>query len=76
MMHSPTRADIELILESIPVATSQAALTREKKVARNTRRRDKVKIFLETEFPDPRVIQMILSDLDSYMGYEEEVDNA
>lgn len=76
ILNSPTRSEIEDVLARIPVAVSKSARTKEKKVARNERRRDAVKKHLEQNFPDPRVVKMILDDLQSYMGFEEEVDDA
>lgn len=73
---SPTRADIEAILATIPVARTKPARTVEKKAARNVKRRDAVLKLLQQKFDDPRVIDMVMTDLDSYIGYEEEVDDA
>jgi hypothetical protein len=74
-LNSPTRYDIELILATIPVATTRPARTADKKRARNVRRRAAVEALLIKEFPDPRVRQMILDDLPSYIGFEPEVDD-
>lgn len=74
-LNSPTRYDIELILATIPVATSKAALTVDKKRARNERRRVAVESLLSADFPDPRVKRMIIDDLPSYEGYEQEVED-
>jgi hypothetical protein len=75
ILDSPTRAQIEQVLATVPVARIASARTRDKKAARNVRRKDALTKFLEKNFSDPKVVEMILNDLDSYMGYEEEVDD-
>ncbi len=75
MMTSPTRAQIEELLATIPVAKTKGARTAEKKAARNARRRDKIQAFLEANYDDPRVVQLVMNDLDSYMNYEVEVED-
>lgn len=75
ILNSPTRAQIEEVLASVPVAKIASARTAEKKAARNVRRVDALTVFLNKNFSDPKVVEMILNDLDSYMGYEEEVDD-
>lgn len=73
----PTRADIEQLLATIPVATSRPALTADKKAARNVRRQAAIRTRLDIVLADhPELREKILADLRSYRGWEEEVDDA
>ncbi len=75
MIASPTRAQIEVLLSSVPVGKSKGTRTVEKKTARNVKRREKVQAFLSEKYPDPRVVQLIMNDLESYVGYESETED-
>lgn len=76
-MTIPTRADIETILSATPVAVSKRARTKSKKIARNVKRKSAVKTRLDIILADQPVLrEKILDDLESYKGWEREIDDA
>ena len=78
-MTIPTRADIALLIATVPVASSKKDKTRAKIKKRNEDRHNVVKSYVKDIMKDERseLPQRILDDLESYVGWErEDVEDA